>query len=170
MAAILSRFRWINSLWPSDTIWRHRAGSTLIQVIACCLTASSNYLHQCWLIISKVYWHLCESDFTRDALAINHMNKCENYQSKISSKSPSGQWANAKLLPCHDVIHAVNHASSAVHRWFINCYSNVMEISFCSHLNSNELITTIFCRWHGSCSVMGYAKIHGDLIARVKSQ
>ena len=45
MAAILSRGRWVNSLWPSDTIWRQRSGSTL---------ASSQYLNQCWLIISEV--------------------------------------------------------------------------------------------------------------------
>ena len=43
-----------NLLWPSDTIWRHRSGSTLAQVMACCLTAPSHYLNQYWLIISKV--------------------------------------------------------------------------------------------------------------------
>ena len=42
----------INSLWPSDTIWRQRSASTLAQVMACCLTAPSHYLNQCWLIIS----------------------------------------------------------------------------------------------------------------------
>ena len=44
----------INSLWPSDAIWRQRSGSTLAQVMACCLTAPSHYLHQCWLIINEV--------------------------------------------------------------------------------------------------------------------
>ena len=43
-----------NSLWPSDAIWRQRSGSILAQVMACCLTAPSHYLNQCWLIISKV--------------------------------------------------------------------------------------------------------------------
>ena len=43
-----------NSLRPRDTIWRHRSRSTLDQVMACCLTAPSHYLNQCWLIISKV--------------------------------------------------------------------------------------------------------------------
>ena len=47
----------INSLWPRDTIWRHRSRSTLAQVMACCLMATSHYLNQCWLIISKVLWH-----------------------------------------------------------------------------------------------------------------
>ena len=44
----------INLLRPSDAIWRHRSWSTLAQVMACCLTASSHYLNQCWLIISNV--------------------------------------------------------------------------------------------------------------------
>ena len=46
----------LNSLWPSDTICRQRSGSTLAQVMACCLTAPSHYLNQCWLIISEVQW------------------------------------------------------------------------------------------------------------------
>ena len=44
----------INSLWPSDAIWRQKSWSTLAQVMACCLMAPSHYLNQCWLIISKV--------------------------------------------------------------------------------------------------------------------
>ena len=55
-----------NSLWPSETIWRHKSGSLLAQVMACCLTAPSHYLNQCWLIISKVPWHSSECNFTRD--------------------------------------------------------------------------------------------------------
>ena len=45
----------INSLWPSDTIWRQRSGSTLAQVMACCLTAPSHYLNQCWLMSSDIH-------------------------------------------------------------------------------------------------------------------
>ena len=45
----------INSLGPSDAIWHWRSWSTLVQVMACCLTAPSHYLNRCWLIIiSKV--------------------------------------------------------------------------------------------------------------------
>ena len=64
----------INSLWPSDTIWRHTSGSTWVQVMACCLTAPSHYLNQCWLIISKIQWHSSECNFTWDASAISHLN------------------------------------------------------------------------------------------------
>ena len=31
--------------------------STLVQIMACCLTAPKHYLNQCWLIISEVLWH-----------------------------------------------------------------------------------------------------------------
>ena len=47
----------INSLWPSDTTWRQSSGSTLAQVMVCCLTAPSHYLNQCWLVISEVQWY-----------------------------------------------------------------------------------------------------------------
>ena len=65
----------INSLWPSDTIWWHRSGSTLAQVMACCLMALSmlsHYLNQYWLIIHKVYWHSSEGNFIRDTSATIH--------------------------------------------------------------------------------------------------
>ena len=38
----------INTLRPSDAIWRRRSYSTLIQVMACWLMASSHNLKQCW--------------------------------------------------------------------------------------------------------------------------
>ena len=44
----------VNSFWPSDTMWRQRSGSTLAQVMACCLMAPSHYLNRCSLIISEV--------------------------------------------------------------------------------------------------------------------
>ena len=36
-----------NSLWPSNVIWRQGPRSTLVQVMAWCLTAPSHYLNQC---------------------------------------------------------------------------------------------------------------------------
>ena len=50
-----------NSLWPTDTQWRHRTGSTLAQVMAWCLLAPSHYLNKCWLI-SKIQWHSFDHD------------------------------------------------------------------------------------------------------------
>ena len=64
----------INSLWPGDILWQQRSGSALAQVMACCLTAPSHYLNQCWLIVSKVLWHSSEGNFTKNASATNHWN------------------------------------------------------------------------------------------------
>ena len=44
------------TLTHCDAIWGHTSRSTLAQVMACCLMASSHYLNQCWLI-SKVQQH-----------------------------------------------------------------------------------------------------------------
>ena len=81
----------INSLRPSDTIWWHRSGSTLVQVMACCLTAPSHYLNQCWLIISKVLWHSSEGYFIRDASATIHF--------KLAWKLPSYNWIEISQGP-----------------------------------------------------------------------
>ena len=56
---------WFNSLGPSDAIWRWRSWSTLVQEMVCCLTAPSDYLNQCWLIISMVLWHSAEDIIIR---------------------------------------------------------------------------------------------------------
>ena len=87
----------INSLWPSDIIWRQRSGSTLAQVMACCLTASSHYLNQCWLIISKVLWHSSEGIIMRRSEDTNQLNKIENYIFRITFRSPRGQWVNVSF-------------------------------------------------------------------------
>ena len=84
----------VNSLWPSDAIWRQRSGSTLAQVMACCLAAPSHYLNQWWLIISRVQSHSYEGSFIRDTSAIDHYNQLENYSSQIYFEPPRGQWAD----------------------------------------------------------------------------
>ena len=50
--------QWVNSLRPSDIIWQHRSGTTLAQVMDCCLTAPSHNLNQCWLIVRSSGIHL----------------------------------------------------------------------------------------------------------------
>ena len=60
----LARFGHLYTLWPSDTIWRHRSGSTLPQVMAWCLTAPNHYQNLCWLLISEVLWHSPKNNFT----------------------------------------------------------------------------------------------------------
>ena len=83
-----------HTLWPNDAIWGHRSGSTLAQVMACCLTAPSHYLNQCWLIISKVLWHSSEDIIIRRFEDTNEKSKIEDYIFKITLRSPRGQWVN----------------------------------------------------------------------------
>ena len=91
---VMLKPQYVNSLWPSDAIWWHRSGSTLAQVMACCLTAPSHYLNQCWLIINEVQWHSYLSNFTTNASTISHWNLFEKCMSKISFKSFRGHWVN----------------------------------------------------------------------------
>ena len=47
------------------TPYGDRSGPTLAQVMACCLTAPSHYLNQCWLIIIEVHRHSPWRNFMR---------------------------------------------------------------------------------------------------------
>ena len=38
----LDSFTLLNLLWPTDAIWQHRSGSTMAQVMPCCLMAQSH--------------------------------------------------------------------------------------------------------------------------------
>ena len=82
----------INSLWLSDATWWH--GSTLAQVMACCLRASSLYLNQCWLVIKGVLWCSPESIFTINTHELNSQHVSGNYIFEITTTSPRGQWVN----------------------------------------------------------------------------
>ena len=93
----------LNSFWPSDAIWRQRSRSTLVRVMACCLTAPSHYLNQCWLIISKIEWHSSEGNFTAGISAINHCNWLEKNSFKISLKFPRPQWVNTQSPEKNDI-------------------------------------------------------------------
>ena len=68
-----------NSLWSNDAIWWHISGSALAQVIACCLTAPSHYLIQCWLLISEVLWNSPDSNFTVNVQTTLQHNEFEDY-------------------------------------------------------------------------------------------
>ena len=91
----------IYSLWPSDAIRRQRTESILAQVMACCLTAPSHYLNQCWLIIDKVLWHSSQDIIMRRSQNNNRYNNIENYIFRITLRSPRGQWINRDVVACY---------------------------------------------------------------------
>ena len=71
----------INSLGPSDVIWRHRSGSRLVRVTA-----------RCDAIV--ILWPSPEGDFTRSAQDIYPWYKFKNYWFKTQATSPRSQWVN----------------------------------------------------------------------------
>ena len=88
----------VNSLWPIATIWLYKSGSSLAQVMACCLTAPSHYPNQCWLFIIEVLWNSSESNFIVVTQTTIMYNKFENYAFEIIATSPWGQWVNSQVL------------------------------------------------------------------------
>ena len=119
------------SLWPSDAmsmgkckkdvtpvslsctnpaIWWHRSRSTVAQAMACCPMASSHYLNQCCLTITRVLWHSLEGNFTGNAQDNHPWYEFEDwkltvklglqpYQPRVNDsviKTP--QWTHHRLL------------------------------------------------------------------------
>ena len=74
------------------TPYGDRSGSTLAQVMACCLTAPSHYLNQCWLIIHGVLWHSPKIHSTGSAQNIILLNELKKCTCKSNSASLRGQW------------------------------------------------------------------------------
>ena len=57
----------INSLWPSNAIGLQKPrwpGSTLVEVMVCCLTALSHYLNQCWHSPGDNFEHIMNFNLT----------------------------------------------------------------------------------------------------------
>ena len=64
------------------------------------------------------------------------------------------------LLVCDKLLGAPGSVKQFLHH-----NSNVMEISFCSHPNTNKVIATIFGTWHDSWAVVACAKFCRDMIS-----
>ena len=79
--------------------YSERSGSTLAQVMACCLTAPSHYLKQCQLIISHVLWHSTQGGFTRNAYNIYPWYTTDSYPFNITAISPKDHWVNFDCIP-----------------------------------------------------------------------
>ena len=101
----------VNTLWPSDVIWRHRSGSTWVQIMACCLTAPSHNLNQCWLLINEAMSHSFASSFTVSAPATILYNEFDNFTFKITAIYPRTQYVK-KYYQWREVIQ--HHISLSI--------------------------------------------------------
>ena len=108
----------LSSLWPNDAICQHRSGSTLAQVMAWCLMASSHYLSQCWLFISEVQWHPSEGNSSWDASAVSHENKLEGIYLKFCSNISGANELRASKH-CNQPSHI--RITLCSYRWVPDC-------------------------------------------------
>ena len=137
---------WFNSLRPSDAIWRQWSWTTLAQVMACCLTAPSHYLNQCWLIIRGVLWHTSESSFAGIAQGIDSGHEFEKDILKNIFKSPRGQWVkdswgtsmNDSPSKVHDMPHCNFKHSTCIVWWtFVQTTVGVKDLLFTTSYDTN---------------------------------
>ena len=112
---------WVNSLWPSEQIWWQRSGSTLVQIMACCLMATSHYLNQCWLLLHQALWHSPEINFAASAQATilykwlwkSYQNYCQISQGLMSSTYLTLKIPQCSIgSPCTPVVVSYHHLSS----------------------------------------------------------
>ena len=73
-----------NSLWPSDTIWRHESGSTLAQVMAWRHQAITwtnvdlSSVRSCGIHLSAILQEIRQQSVTEISLKIAYLNFCSN--------------------------------------------------------------------------------------------
>ena len=117
----------LNSLWPIDIIWRHRSGSVLVQVKACCLAVPSHYLNQCGLLKGKV--PSPERHFTSIAPANILYNESKNYHYNDVTMSAMTSHITSLTIVNSTVYQAQikkNQSSvslafmQGIHRWPVN--------------------------------------------------
>ena len=126
----ITPIRPVNWLGPNDAIWRQISGLPLAQIMACCLTAPSHYLNQCWLIICKVEWH----------------------SSKASSQDIPQPSINEiiwkiKYLKYHSIFPGANELTHCSHCW--PSKTNVIELcnSKPFHIHTNYIQTCSDISW-----------------------
>ena len=152
-------------------MWRYGTRSTLAQVIACCLTALTHYLNQCWLIIREVPWHSSGCIIMRRSEETNQQNKIENCSFKMASRAPRGQWG---MSPCLSLLGILSLSST------ISLVITVAVDSYCQISWSLEPRAWMLwwpcrsemwqasrrrCCW-GACQISGRLDISRDLAVR----
>ena len=138
------KFRWhiwhcmsakLNTLWPSDAIWWHRSGSTLVQVIACCLTVTSPYQNQWWLVHSGALWTFI---FHKEWSRYQSLIWFGNYKFKITATYSRYQWIAISTT----TFLFTRHHQSANIRW--RKLTLTPEISNRRHITCSKIANMIF--------------------------
>ena len=175
---------------PSNAIWRHKSGSTLAQVMACCLTALRHYLNQCWLIINGVFdmhMEVTSQEVLRNS--IRNMNEqitlfqsctwIPQLQRRLGLTTfdvrvlvsnyikPNTNDSNPCSNPCQSLLVKDGPGARFTNSFFAR-NSNSMETSPCCNPVADQQIATNFCTCHDSTAVVPYAKFCGDHCIRIE--
>ena len=109
--------------------------------MACCLTAPSHYLNQCWLIISKGEWHSSKGNFTAGISAINHCNWLEKFHQNLPGHNELNKLISVKAWPHWAVstsLRNYHYKSKTVSRPY-HLYSENPCTAWCSYNVVNSL-------------------------------
>ena len=150
--------RIINSLWPNDSIWLSRSMSTLALIMACCVTAPSLHLNQCWLPFSDILWYSPASNFTRCAHQLNRFHILWDYTLIVIAASPRGHWVNRNCYTRYVIACLMQFCWANKHRqtqWWLQRYAT-FEAKWCIYASVNcEAPNHYLNHWW----VIGYWKI-----------
>ena len=129
----------------SDAICPQICGSTLVQIMACCLTAPSHYLNQCWRRISQVLWHSLKSNFTASAQTTIMCNEQLVDIFKITITSPRGQCVNVQHISVIGTLNSI--VSGNPHLYFTGICRACCDIWYPFYWR--PLANTALRWWHG---------------------
>ena len=102
---------------------------TLVQVMACRLTAPSHYLHQCGLPSSEVLWHSPESNFTASIILFNEF---EHHPSKLEPHLPGTNELSMRIMDrCYGIYADVVTKQRGIDRPNTNADVNRYGIQSC---------------------------------------
>ena len=142
------RGQWFNSLWPSNTIQHQRTSLNLVQVMAWCLTAPSNYLNQYLLNINKILWHsfqgtwIVKISIPKSCLKFTHFKSQPHLPGKNELNAISGCASKStNSIKNHD--HPF-HNVALNHLWYLGLFLNWTIII---HKYNNHKHITIKNKW-----------------------
>ena len=92
-------FRAKITLWP-PYLWQHRFGSTLVQVMFCCLTAPNHYWRQviiwtqCWIIVNWNLANIFQWNLNQSLIIFIEENAFRTVVCEMAVILSKGRWVN----------------------------------------------------------------------------